>query len=82
VSANVLSGHARLADLQLAQRDRAQEHTERVAADNREHRLRPAEDARTDAAERRITELRTKAADQRDGVIAVVKHRVATRPDG
>ncbi|MFJ7217453.1 pentapeptide repeat-containing protein [Amycolatopsis sp. NPDC098790] len=49
---------------ELAQRERAQEHTERVAADNREHQLRLAEDARTDAAERRITELYTKAADQ------------------
>ena len=49
---------------ELAQRDRAQEHTERVAVDNREHQLRLAEDARTDAVERRITELYTKAADQ------------------
>jgi hypothetical protein len=49
---------------ELAQRDRAQEHTEQVAADNREHQLRLAHDARTDAAERRITELYTKAADQ------------------
>ena len=42
---------------ELAQRDRAQEHIERVAADSREHQLRLAEDGRTDAAERRITEL-------------------------
>ncbi|MDI5981313.1 pentapeptide repeat-containing protein [Amycolatopsis magusensis] len=49
---------------ELAQRDRAQEHTEQVAAHNREHQLRLAEDARTDAAERRITELYMKAADQ------------------
>ncbi len=49
---------------ELTQRERAQHHIEQVAADNREHQLRLAEDARTDAVERRITELYTKAADQ------------------
>jgi uncharacterized protein YjbI with pentapeptide repeats len=49
---------------ELAQRDRAQDHVERVAADSRAHQLRLAEDASLDAIERRITELYTKAADQ------------------
>ncbi|MEV4054769.1 pentapeptide repeat-containing protein [Amycolatopsis sp. NPDC049688] len=49
---------------ELAQRDHAQKHVEQVAADNAAHQQRLAEDARIDAAERRITELYTKAADQ------------------
>jgi hypothetical protein len=49
---------------ELAQRERAQEHVERVAADSRAHQLRLAEDASVDAGERRLTELYTRAADQ------------------
>ncbi|EOD66399.1 pentapeptide repeat-containing protein [Amycolatopsis vancoresmycina] len=49
---------------ELAQRDHAQKHVEQVAADTAAHQQRLAEDARVDAAERRITELYTKAADQ------------------
>ncbi|QKV74915.1 pentapeptide repeat-containing protein [Amycolatopsis sp. Hca4] len=49
---------------ELAQRDHAQKHVEQVASDNAAHQRRLAEDARVDAAERRITELYTKAADQ------------------
>jgi hypothetical protein len=39
-------------------------HNEAVAADNRAHQQLVAQEARNDAAERRITELYTKAADQ------------------
>ncbi|MBE8517130.1 pentapeptide repeat-containing protein [Amycolatopsis sp. H6(2020)] len=49
---------------ELAQREHAQKHVEQVASDNAAHQQRLAEDARVDAAERRITELYTKAADQ------------------
>ncbi|MGW3994514.1 pentapeptide repeat-containing protein [Amycolatopsis sp. NPDC004772] len=49
---------------ELAQREHAQKHVEQMAADNAAHQRRLAEDARVDAAERRITELYTKAADQ------------------
>uniref|UniRef100_UPI000A3B4EE4 pentapeptide repeat-containing protein n=1 Tax=Amycolatopsis kentuckyensis TaxID=218823 RepID=UPI000A3B4EE4 len=49
---------------ELAQREHAQQHVEQVASDNAAHQRRLAEDARVDAAERRITELYTKAADQ------------------
>ncbi|MEV6445301.1 pentapeptide repeat-containing protein [Amycolatopsis sp. NPDC051716] len=49
---------------ELAQRDHAQKHVEQVASDTAAHQRRLAEDARVDAAERRITELYTKAADQ------------------
>ncbi|MEA5362431.1 pentapeptide repeat-containing protein [Amycolatopsis sp., V23-08] len=51
-------------EAELAQRDHAQDHVEQVAADNRAHQLRLADDAAVDAVERRITELYTKAADQ------------------
>ncbi len=49
---------------ELAQREDAQRHVEQVASDTAAHQRQLAEDARTDAAERRITELYTKAADQ------------------
>ncbi|MFG1643463.1 pentapeptide repeat-containing protein [Amycolatopsis sp. NPDC049252] len=51
-------------EAELAQREHAQDHVERVAADNRAHQLRLGDDAAVDAVERRITELYTKAADQ------------------
>jgi hypothetical protein len=51
-------------EAELAQREHAQDHVERVAADNRAHQVRLADDAAVDAVERRITELYTKAADQ------------------
>lgn len=58
---------------ELAQRERTQDHVERVAADSRAHQLRLAEDARLDAIERRITELYTKAADQLGSNTAAVR---------
>ena len=49
---------------ELAQRDRAQAHIEQVAEQTRTHAERTAASTEQDAAERRITELYTKAADQ------------------
>ncbi|GAA4547006.1 pentapeptide repeat-containing protein [Amycolatopsis samaneae] len=49
---------------ELAQRDRVQAHTERVAETNRLHAERVAVDARFDAEARRITELYIKASEQ------------------
>lgn len=58
---------------ELAQRERTQDHVERVAADSRAHQVRLAEDASLDAIERRITELYTKAADQLGSTTAAVR---------
>ncbi|MFI6030795.1 hypothetical protein [Amycolatopsis magusensis] len=49
---------------ELAQRDRAQAHTEQVAADNRRHAERVSAAAEKDAAARQVTELYTKAVEQ------------------
>jgi uncharacterized protein YjbI with pentapeptide repeats len=54
----------RTQELELAQRDRAQDHTERIAETTRLHAEQVARDAREDAAARRITELYTKASEQ------------------
>lgn len=48
----------------LALRELAHRLSEKVAADTNAHQLRVAEDARLDAAERRVTDLYTKAVDQ------------------
>lgn len=50
--------------VELEQPDRSQRHTEEVAEDNRRHSEQVAADARHDAAERRVTEIYTKAAEQ------------------
>lgn len=50
--------------VELVQRDRTQEHAERTAEVTRLHAEQVAADARHDAAERRLTELYTKAAEQ------------------
>lgn len=54
----------RSTELDLLQKDRAQRHVEQVAADTRAHEVRVAEATERDAAERRITGLYTRAADQ------------------
>lgn len=48
----------------LAQKDAAQRHVEKVAAANQAHQERDAAATEADAAERRVTELYAKAADQ------------------
>lgn len=58
---------------ELAQRDRAQNHTEEVAQNNRLHAERIAADAREDATARRITELYIKAAEQLGSEKAAVR---------
>lgn len=50
--------------VELEQRDRTQRHTEEVAEMNRRHAEQVAADSRHDAAERRATEIYTKAAEQ------------------
>ena len=50
--------------VELAQRDRAQAHAEQVAEVNRLHAEQVAADARLDAAERRLTDIYTSAAEQ------------------
>lgn len=54
----------RTQELELAQRERAQAHTEQVAETNRLHAERVAAAAEDDAAARRVTELHTKAGEQ------------------
>ncbi|MEV8439900.1 pentapeptide repeat-containing protein [Actinosynnema sp. NPDC051121] len=54
----------RTQELELAQRERAQAHTEQVAESNRQHAERVAAAAEDDAAARRVTELYTKASEQ------------------
>lgn len=50
--------------VELAQRDRTQAHTEHIAEVNRLHAEQVAADGRHDAAERRLTDIYTKAAEQ------------------
>jgi uncharacterized protein YjbI with pentapeptide repeats len=50
--------------VELEQRDRAQRHAEEVAEANGRHAEQVAGDGRHDAAERRVTEIYTKAAEQ------------------
>jgi uncharacterized protein YjbI with pentapeptide repeats len=50
--------------VELAQRDRTQAHAEQVAEINRLHAEQVAADGRHDAAERRLTDIYTKAAEQ------------------
>ncbi|WNV86707.1 pentapeptide repeat-containing protein [Umezawaea sp. Da 62-37] len=54
----------RTQELELAQRERVQADTKKVAEDSRVHAERVAEATERDAVERRITELYTKASDQ------------------
>ncbi|MET7998838.1 pentapeptide repeat-containing protein [Amycolatopsis sp. NPDC005232] len=54
----------RSTEAELDNRERALQHQQQVAADAKGHQERLAEDARTDAIERRITELYTKAVEQ------------------
>lgn len=54
----------RTQELELAQRDHAQDHAEQVAETTRRHAEQVAADTRDDAAARRVTELFTRASEQ------------------
>ncbi|MEU4443619.1 hypothetical protein AB0K14_09075 [Actinosynnema sp. NPDC050801] len=63
----------RTQELELAQRDRAQAHTESVAEHTRLHAERTAAAAEQDAAERRITELYAKSVEHLGSASAPVR---------